>query len=519
MTINVAGTNGTATPTGFPQTVGLTPTSTGCSSSLASTTCTLQLPLSPGSYSASISTFDGTSGAGNELSTAQAVAFTVVASQNNTVPLTLSGIPAQMDLTYQGSGKFSIVALDADANYIVGAGAPTFTVAKSGGATAVTITQPTTAQPNAFSIVGAAAGSETLTVTAGYPAGATSGCSQAGAVCTRSFTAANNQYVYAINYDGQNVLGFSVPFTSSSQTPAFNFSDGYYPYGNQIALDTKGDLFFASYYDYSEPVLEVAAGSASPISLFSTYAYGLATDSNNDLFVSSYENGNVEEYAPPYTGTAINTFTTSYPWSMALDSNNDLFVGNYDYSYITEYPYSGGSYGGPVEIPTGSEPTEVWFDASGDLWVGNSSSGTVEEFKPPFSALSTPAVTIDFTQNEYCPGVLDSSGDLFLSDYATSGVINEYKASTIAANQGGGTISSPDASFSGGEYPCVIGFDGSGNLYASIVDGFGNSDGGIAEFSPPFSNSSTPAYYVTSGADDPYGGGVMSKAGQLAVTL
>ncbi len=522
MTVNITGTGGTANPSGFPQTVALTPTSTGCTSSLASTTCTLQLSLAAGKYAASISTFDGANGAGNELSTNQGVAFTVTASTTNAVPLTLSGIPAQIDPSYLGSGKFMVVALDADSNYIVGAGAPTFTVAKSSGSSVAAITQPTTAAPNAFSLAATTTtGSETMTITAGYPAGETSGCTQAGAVCTTNFSISNNQYLFALNYGDDNVLGYSVPFTSSSQTPALNFADFGDPYGPSIALDSNGNLFFAGGYDYSEPVYEVAAGYAgTPVSLFSLYGSGLAFDSKSDLFASSYTSGTIGEYALPYTGGTINSFTTSSPWFIALDTNNDLFVANYDASYVTEYPYSSGSYGSAVQIDTDAAVYTLWFDPSGDLWVG--AGTTIQEFKPSFSSSSTAAVTITGAEpEEYCPGTFDSSGDLIIQ-YSTSSSssIDEYKAATISANQGGGTISSPDVTVPGaGEYACVIGIDAANNLYVSTYEGPSATDGGIYEYALPLTNASTPVYTVTSGVSYPYGAGVITKSVQLSVTL
>ncbi len=94
--ISITGTNGTPNPTGIPAYVNLTPTSTGCSSSLASTVCTAVLPLPVGTYDASLSTYDQTGGAGNLLSEAQNVPFTIVAGTANSISLTLGGIPASL---------------------------------------------------------------------------------------------------------------------------------------------------------------------------------------------------------------------------------------------------------------------------------------------------------------------------------------------------------------------------------------------------------------------------------------
>ena len=71
------------------QTVGLTASSTGCTSSPTSTTW------------------------------AQSVAFTVAASQSTLVPLTLSGIPTAIKVYSAGTDSVDVVAQDADGNLIV----------------------------------------------------------------------------------------------------------------------------------------------------------------------------------------------------------------------------------------------------------------------------------------------------------------------------------------------------------------------------------------------------------------
>lgn len=513
MTVNITGTGGTANPAGFPQTVGLTPTSQGCTSTLASTSCTLQLALAPGTYAASISTYDGANGTGNALSTAQAVAFTVVANQNNDVPLTLSGIPKSIAPTYLGGGNFLVAALDAGNNYIVGGGAPTFTVAKSGGATAVTITQPTTAAPNAFQLAGAALGSETLTITAGYPAGETSGCTQPGAVCTTSFSANYLQELFVSNYSAGNVLGFSVPFATASQAPNYTFSGG----GNSpyaIALDGAGNLFFVG-YGTGLPVSEVATPyTGSPVTLTGTTsnsAYGLALDASGDLFVANAGSSTVVEYAAPYTGSAIATVSTGVnsPYWITLDTSGDLFVANFGAAPGTATEYAPPYASLTATLLTNNGPAGVTLDASGNLWVANNTANSVQEFSPPFST-TTPVATITTGVNgPSVPPVFDASGNLFVSNYGNS-TITEY--SPPFSNG-----SAPVATFTSAGSSNQLVFDKAGNLYCINQTG-GSGSGSITEFAPPFSNASVPVYTVTTGFNSPYLG-ALTKTASLTVTI
>lgn len=166
---------------------GLTPTSPGCNTTAGATTCTLSFALNPGTYSATINTFDGPflAGAptGNALSTNGTSPFTVAANQTNTVNLTLQGfvysfsvVPSDATISsavpvtgtnlasvgvrdaflIDGPGTtatFSIIPLDADGNQIIGPGTPQATVTANGSSAygtwnfnaatnAITITTP-----------------------------------------------------------------------------------------------------------------------------------------------------------------------------------------------------------------------------------------------------------------------------------------------------------------------------------------------------------------------------------------
>ena len=179
MTIDIE--QGGVAVSGYPQTIGLTPTSTGCTSTLANTLCQLSLALAPGAYTATISLLDAS---GNALSSAQSVPFTVVAGTNNTIPIVLGGIPHAIDLTpvnapnsigpsgleVLGMQSIPIAAYttDADDNIIVGPGAPTMTASVSSvsSGSGIGVTSPSSTTPNTLSISSTGYGTATLTVVA-----------------------------------------------------------------------------------------------------------------------------------------------------------------------------------------------------------------------------------------------------------------------------------------------------------------------------------------------------------------
>jgi DNA-binding beta-propeller fold protein YncE len=177
---------------GYPTTVDLTPTSTGCSSTLASTVCTLSFALSAGSYDLTLTTYDQTGGAGNALSAAQSVPFTIVAGEANSISLTLGGLPSSVailpgssTLTTTSTGGFtlkidatasvSVYGVDADGNLILGAGAPSVALT-SGTPAQVSVAGPSNANPNAFTVTSNAQ-SASVTLTATATPTATSGAS------------------------------------------------------------------------------------------------------------------------------------------------------------------------------------------------------------------------------------------------------------------------------------------------------------------------------------------------------
>jgi hypothetical protein len=153
---------------GYPLTVNLTASSAGCAPAANGTVCNVAFNATPGTYDATLATFDAVNARGNQLSAAQSVPVTVVQNQANTVPLVLGGTPVSIalvasssqvaaahltvfTLTGNASGTLAAYGLDADGNTIVGAGSPTVT-ATSDDPTQITVTQPAAAAPSAIGL-------------------------------------------------------------------------------------------------------------------------------------------------------------------------------------------------------------------------------------------------------------------------------------------------------------------------------------------------------------------------------
>jgi hypothetical protein len=495
------------------QTVGLTATSSGCSSSLANVTCTLTLSLAAGKYSASITTYDGANGTGNQLSTAQNVSFTVVANQNNIVPLSLSGIPMNIvALAASTASSVYVVAEDADGNFIVGSGAPTFTAAKASGSAVATITQPSSTAPNTISFSAASPavyGTETIGVTASYPSSQTNACATTGAVCTLAMpiTAVNTDgTAFLANYDYNNIIGYSLPLSNNTATPAYTLSGAnYYPYWG-IAINSAGTVFGWGYE--STPTLVVSSPPYTTVTtdtnlgFYEAYYYG-AADSKGDVFIPNFAtvgNGAIGIVSPPYTGAATQlTAGVDEPYGAAVDSGNNLYVANEGNDTITVYasPYTSAS----ATVTTTSAPYGVVI-AGSKLFV--TEDNYIDVFNLPVTSSSTPAATLTMTGYSYGAAALDPSGNLWVGCYescasSSSGAVYEFTTPFVTGHSPVVSLTSlTDGSATICTYVTGIGFDGSGNLYVDAGYG-GTVDGCLLQYTGTITSTSTPTYYVNSG--------------------
>jgi hypothetical protein len=435
------------------ETVGLTPTSTGCSSTLASTQCTLSLALDPGGYDAAVSTYDGANATGNELSQGQSIDFTVAQGQTNTVALVLNGVPASLAVssaaaavhgtqnggfTLYGAAaqQLQVEALDADGNVIVGVGSPTYTVASASGS-GFTIANPTTTAPNTVTLTppGTNGTVESFALTATYP---DSTCSLSGAVCTANFAVKSDiQSLFVANYDSNDVL---------------------------------------IYTSYSAAPTTISNGVNEP--------YALAMDAAEDLFVSNYGNNTVTEYAPPWTNAPIATISSGLngPSGLAIDTSGNVFVANSNANSVEEFapPYSGA----PVTITTGvNEDFYVAVDPNDHVFVANFGNNTVTEYALPYGS---PTATITNGVTKPSGLALNALDELFVVDFNGPGA-TEYASPYTGAPT---TLST---GLPGNE---VVAIDAIGNAYVASNEG-----DAVVEFAPPYTGS--PIATVTNGVNSP----------------
>jgi hypothetical protein len=482
----------TTNPGGMPvvsDTVPLTPTSTGCSSTLASTQCSLTVSLAPGSYNASVSTFGALD---VELSAGQNVGFSIVAGQANVIPMTLNGIPASIRVSSAAPGvhgaqysgftlyglstqKFAAEAIDGAGSTIVGAGSPAFSVALVGGS-GFTVTNPTTSGPNTFSLTppGTNGQGGTFTATATYDDGT---CSDAGAVCSTNFTVKNDVQTLFIAHS--NVTGsvdmYAAPFTGAP-TQITNGVNG----PVSMAIDGAGHLFIANIN--TNVVNEYAAPyTGAPIAATTMGDIGevesIALDASGNLFVTDATNEAVDIFAPPFSGSpTVITNGLHLPWSIAVDSAGNFYVGDLISKTVKQFmpPYSSASLAtATMSSPQG--PLELQFDRTGNLFVLNSGV-SVLMFSPPYTSGAT---TIALSGNSGSGMALDGTGALFVSEAIPAhSTVSIFNAPYTSASQVvTGTFDAQD-----------VAIDGTGTIY--VANGSGPTPG-LYSYAPPYTGTAT----------------------------
>jgi hypothetical protein len=484
----------------------LTASSPNCSATPDSILCTASFALSPGSYVASVTLYDGpvTGGnvSGNPLSSAQNVPFKVVANQNNAIVMTLSGIPASVNvaplpgqawvsgnvtsgftLPSGTTTQFSAVALDADGDAIVGPGAPSISVSTTGSTLA--LTQPTPVAPNTFSVTNAftisvttASFSVTATPAGGTPLSTTVALSRGGA-----------QNLYVTSWDGLAFDQYVAEFSPGTSTTAALY-EGLSP--NDAVVDPNGNLFAAHI------VVDTPGSSSADLTEWEPNGTPTALPSPQPPAIAPFATPAV---APDRNMSAL-----------AADGSGNIYVA--DNGSVSQYRLGSTA---PLRTvrgwASGTDPRSLAIDGAGDLF-GIDANGLVQEYAPgsttptrTFTMASVTGVTVSsdyytalplaFQDHDPQPQVIaaDTSGDLYVSagNTVNGQLCNAPTGSEIAEfPPGSSTMPSRVLTVPAALDPCLISAittDSNGDLWVAVLtaqsggSSFGTSST-IAEFGP-----------------------------------
>lgn len=477
----------------------LTPTSGGCATTNTATVCQKNVALAPGTYAATVTTYDQQNQGGSILSEGQSLPVAVVVGKSNTISLILGGVPHSVTISAGGRGiqgsqgagftllgsgalPFTIAAKDADNNTIVGNSSLSYTASiQSGTGWAVQAT-PKPSAPNTFKLTPPGKDGSTATVKLTFHYSSTA-CGQSGAVCTVSFNAQNHIQILAIadceigcaNGTGADAVQlYDTPFVSASSSggPFATITTGVVD-PVAVAIDKAGTLFVAN--------CQVSC----------------AVGANPDT---------ITVYQPPFTNSSAPSATiatgVNYPSLLAFTSSGDLFVddcgscsntSSMHFNDVITF-YSHANYAG---APTTITPTAVvagmTVDSNDNLLIaacrtscGAAGADAIFQYGSPYNGAPT-AVTNGVGLNGLNAGglgsefAIDASANLWsVNCFGCGGGTPTYSATRYAAPLSGS--SSPNVTISTGlNTPISIALDSSANAF--IASGPGGLSGNyISEF-------------------------------------
>lgn len=458
---------------------GLTAGSPGCTpATSAPVSCTIQIALDAGSYSANLTTYDAQGG--NVLSQAVGYPFKIARGRANSIPIVLDGVPASVqvvpeaDSIYLGGNQTSgfqlagvvpqtidVFGVDAGGNVILGAGAPTVSLAS--GSSPIVITPGGKTHPNRFVVSRTSFSSSpvTLTATATIAAGSTAATASPTLQCVPLLYLYQSSTMYQRGGVGQYVpwsnASIGTLVTGLSGNASLNTS---VQQNQLLALDASGNLYVLD--APNNQIVVYAPGASEPsrsITSGVSMPNAIALDSLGNLYVA---NAGLEDVAvyPPGSSAPTRTITNgiAVPQALAFDSSRDLFVEN-NYT-VTEYDSSGASQrtiSSGIVIPYG-----IGVDGSNRLYVGSmelaGGSNYVYEYAPGSTSIANSLLVGPSTlgTSAFVGGIaVDSSGDVCAAD------ILEVQCGAI----GGFFALFQDFSASSAGFSPSMAFDSGENLY------------------------------------------------------
>jgi hypothetical protein len=226
------------------------------------------------------------------------------------------------------------------------------------------------------------------------------------ATATLANSATNNIVGLGVDSSGNLATGdsaghlviYNAPITHSS-TAAASFNNGTETNSGQLVFDSAGKLFTTSsavHFNIFKPPLS----SSSVPDITETLGgmdsvRGAALDGSGSLILA---NGgtNSRLYFFAAGPDATQPIANANYRQLAV-SNNQVFVASMTggTGQIDVYSLPLGFTSTPAFAMTNvNVPTTVAFDSGGNLYVGNAGDRTIRVFHPPFSATSTPSLTL-----------------------------------------------------------------------------------------------------------------------------
>jgi streptogramin lyase len=490
MTIDLTG------PTNLNESVGLTPSSTGCSSSVAGTLCTLTIGgLAPGAYTGSISTFDGPLVSGNAsgapLSANQNVGFSIVAGQSNAIGVVMDGVPASVLLLPDASvlsgnttsgyslsrctstvQHVTVVGVDADGNYILGAGAPAPSLTSDDTVHLAVATPPPSA-PNQFTLVPPSpqtastlpSPDQVLHLTASVTPSSDSGGTQQSAVVNVTFTGGSSVICGVFTE-------YAIPTSNSAPHDITSGPDGNLwfteTHGNNIGtITTAGaiteypvptsssapsgittgpdhNLWFTENAGNNIGTMTTAGVPTEyPLGHGNTLPGGITSGPDGNLWFTEFgeigtitTSGTISQYSVPAPPGLIANIVAGPDGNLWFTECNNEKIGTITTAgAVTDYTIP-TSLGLPTDIAAGPDGN-LWFTEFNHNKIGKiTTTGTITEYSTPGSDSGPKGITVGPDGNLW---FTDCSGNK-IGKITTAGAITEYSIPTNGSGPVGITV-------------------------------------------------------------------------------
>lgn len=430
-------------PSTYTQVVNLTPSDPRCSG--VPLACTIAVTLLAGSYTVTINTYDEAPvsgvipGGAHVLSTASNVHFTMFGGQDNSVNITLDGVPATLAVTglppavpgtaFSAPKSFTVVARDAAQYIIVGTYSTPVTLSDSDTSGATTIatsgadnppagqllssTDTATIDYNGATIspatISASANGATTgvgffgiaqvfvansavgTVVAVPPGCESSSCTYAiGGGFARPYGVASDSSgnVYVSDVSSNDV--YVVPPGCITSTCVTTIGGGFlFPAG--LAVDGSGNVYVGDEYHDAVKVIPAGCTNAACVTTIGGFIAGpsgVAVDSSGNVYVASFVSlgvGNTDVYEiPPGCVTSLCVIPLgggfSFPYGVAIDGSGNVYVAGNVTALVTKMPAGCASAACVTTIGGGFfEPAGIAVDSAGNAYATDFSAGTAGE--------------------------------------------------------------------------------------------------------------------------------------------